>query len=55
MTRQAVTHSTFSIERVYKNASPQRVFTAFATPATKRRWFAEGEGWSLAEELRKSA
>jgi len=35
-----VTHSTFTIERSY-SASPQRVFTAFADPAQKRRWFRE--------------
>lgn len=47
MTERTVVHSTFSIERVYKNASPQRVFAAFSTPATKRRWFVEGEGWEV--------
>ncbi len=40
----AVTHSTFVIERDYP-ASPDRVFDAFADPAKKRRWFAEGEGF----------
>jgi uncharacterized protein YndB with AHSA1/START domain len=44
MSESTVTHSTFVIEREYP-ATPQRVFTAFADPAQKRRWFAEGEGF----------
>jgi uncharacterized protein YndB with AHSA1/START domain len=28
---------------------PARVFAAFANGATKRRWFAEGEGWEVLE------
>jgi uncharacterized protein YndB with AHSA1/START domain len=43
-----VVHSTFSIERTYP-ASPARVFAAFANQGTKRRWFAEGEGWEIDE------
>jgi uncharacterized protein YndB with AHSA1/START domain len=43
-----VTHSTFSVERSYL-ASPARVFAAFSDQATKRRWFAEGEGWEVFE------
>jgi len=35
-----VTHSTFTIERRYA-AAPERVFSAFADPAKKQRWFAE--------------
>jgi uncharacterized protein YndB with AHSA1/START domain len=41
MTEAAVVHSTFTIERTY-GASPARVFAAFADPAIKRRWFADG-------------
>jgi uncharacterized protein YndB with AHSA1/START domain len=43
-----VVHATFSVERSYP-ASPARVFAAFANQATKRRWFAEGEGWEIDE------
>ncbi len=41
MEQLSVTHSTFVIERSYPT-SPERVFAAFADPAKKRRWFAEG-------------
>jgi uncharacterized protein YndB with AHSA1/START domain len=44
----AVVHSTFSIERTYPSP-PARVFAAFANQETKRRWFAEGEGWQVDE------
>jgi len=47
-TPSSVVHNTFSIERTYP-ASPSRVFSAFSNPATKRRWFAEGEGWEVQE------
>lgn len=36
------THGSFVIERRY-DAAPQRVFAAWADPAVKRAWFAEGE------------
>jgi len=40
------THGSFIIERSY-NATPQRVFAAWADPVAKRAWFAEGEGWTI--------
>lgn len=42
----SVVHNTFRIERTYRS-SPARVFAAFSNEATKRRWFAEGEGWEI--------
>lgn len=44
----SVVHSTFSIERMYPSA-PARMFAAFSNQGTKRRWFAEGEGWEIDE------
>jgi uncharacterized protein YndB with AHSA1/START domain len=46
MAERSVTHATFVIERAY-DVPPSRVFAAFADPAVKRRWFAEGEGWTV--------
>ncbi len=42
--RTPVTHDSFTIERRYRS-SPAKVFQAFADPAIKRRWFAEGPGY----------
>lgn len=42
MPESVVTHSTFVVERNYPQA-PNRVFAAFAQPARKRRWYAEGD------------
>ena len=44
--QSSVVHSTFSIERTYPSP-PSRVFAAFSNQETKRRWFAEGEGWEV--------
>lgn len=41
-TGTGIVHSTFEIERNYPQA-PDSVFAAFAQPARKRRWYAEGE------------
>jgi uncharacterized protein YndB with AHSA1/START domain len=38
MSGRSVTHATFVIERTY-DSTPQRVFSAWADPAAKRRWF----------------
>jgi uncharacterized protein YndB with AHSA1/START domain len=43
-----VTHSTFVIERSYPN-TPERVFSAFANPAKKRRWYGESETHEVEE------
>jgi len=45
---QAV-HGTFTLERLY-GAPPARVFSAFADPATKARWFRGPMGW---EEIQR--
>ena len=44
MTDRSVTHATFVLERGY-DASPARVFAAWADPAAKARWFAGPEEW----------
>lgn len=44
MTERSVTHATFVIERTY-DASPARVFAAWATPEAKGLWFAGPDEW----------
>ncbi|HEX7000705.1 MAG TPA: SRPBCC family protein [Trueperaceae bacterium] len=43
---ETVVHESFTIERRY-TSSPEQVWHAFADPAVKRRWFAEGEGFEV--------
>ena len=48
MTERSVTHATFVIERDY-DASPERVFAAWADPAVKARWFGGPDEWGTGE------
>jgi uncharacterized protein YndB with AHSA1/START domain len=48
MAERSVIHNTFVIERSYPT-TPERVFAAFADPAKKRRWFAEGGSHDIEE------
>lgn len=44
--QQAVIHNTFVSERAYP-VPQERVFAAFADPAQKRRWYADGESHQI--------
>jgi uncharacterized protein YndB with AHSA1/START domain len=47
MTAQpTIAHGTFTVERRY-DAAPARVFAAHADPVAFRRWFAEGDNWTI--------
>ena len=48
MTERSVVHANFVVERTY-DASPPRVFAAWANPAAKARWFAGPDEWRIAE------
>ena len=45
---RSIAHGTFTVERRY-DASPARVFRAYSDPAAFRRWFADGDGWTIFE------
>jgi uncharacterized protein YndB with AHSA1/START domain len=44
MTERTVTHATFALDRTY-DASPARVFAAWAKPEAKARWFVGPDNW----------
>src|SRR5438309_942205 len=44
--QRTIIYNTITIEREYP-VSPERVFAAFADPAQKRRWYAEGDARDL--------
>jgi uncharacterized protein YndB with AHSA1/START domain len=48
MIERSVTHATFVVERTY-DASPSRVFAAWADGAAKNRWFSGPEEWKSSE------
>jgi uncharacterized protein YndB with AHSA1/START domain len=48
MAERSVVHDTIVTERTY-DRDPSLVFDAWRDPATKREWFAEGEGWRVEE------
>lgn len=48
MTQHSAAHGSFTLERVY-DATPARVFKAWADPAIKARWFGGIEGWQMLE------
>jgi len=50
MSERSVEHATFVVERTY-DATPARVFAAWADPAAKARWFGPGESEEARFEL----
>jgi len=50
MTERSVTHATFAIERNY-DASPARVFAAWADPKAKARWFVGPDDWESSDHV----
>jgi uncharacterized protein YndB with AHSA1/START domain len=49
MTERSEAHGSFTITRRYKQA-PARVWSAYADPVKKSRWFGADEGWTTLEE-----
>lgn len=54
MDKRFVTHDTFVIERTYE-ASPARVFTAWADPAAKAKWFPKADEFDFRVGGRESS
>jgi uncharacterized protein YndB with AHSA1/START domain len=50
MTSRSITHATFVIERTY-DATPARVFKAWADPKAKARWFGSPDQGTVGHEL----
>jgi uncharacterized protein YndB with AHSA1/START domain len=48
MTQHSILHHTFALERIY-DATPERVFRAFADPAAKAQWFSGPDDWERGE------
>lgn len=46
MTARSIVHASFTLTRVY-DASPARVFQAFADEKSKQKWFAGPGNWTL--------
>lgn len=49
MSERSVQHDTIVVERSF-DASPARVFAAWADPAARARWAVPGGGWEIAED-----
>jgi uncharacterized protein YndB with AHSA1/START domain len=48
MSERSIEHATFTVERTYE-ASPARVFAAWADPVAKGRWFGDAEAEKSSE------
>ncbi len=50
MTSHSIVHASFTITRLY-DATPARVFQAFADEAAKQKWFAGPGNWKLLKRV----
>ena len=48
MIERTVQHATIVLDRIF-DASPERVFAAWADPAARVRWDVPGDDWEIAE------
>jgi uncharacterized protein YndB with AHSA1/START domain len=46
--KRSIIHATFVIEREF-DATPSRVFSAYADPRSKAKWFVGPEGWDRSD------